>query len=237
MLGVGVAGASHAFLRSVGSRLALEPAALLVGCATSLLLLAGVRISLYSFLQPTVTANAGGSKMNPNESRAHRGMQRDLRLWWWAIAVVGFTGSVGLLLLPAMARMRSFVFAWLILFAAIGLYQRRRTWWPRQPPQSASISAVNTYRAALERQRDQQLRWPARRVPVPVGTVAATLLVGLAGWFTASRSLIDALTVPLVIAALAFALFLFTRRMTDRAATAFQRELDQLLQTRPSDND
>jgi hypothetical protein len=175
--------------------------------------------------------------MNPTESRAHRGMQRDLRLWWWAIAVVGFTGSIGLLLLPAMARIRPLVFGWLIAFAAIGLYQRRRTLWPQRPPPSAPISAVNAYRAALERRRDQQLRWPARRVPVLVGTVAATLLVGLAGWLTAGRSLIDAFTGPLVIAALAFALFVFTRRMTDRAATAIQRKLDQLSQTRTSDNE
>src|SRR4029453_13815129 len=45
ILAVALAGASHAFLHTIGSRLALEPAALLAGCATSVALLAGVRIS------------------------------------------------------------------------------------------------------------------------------------------------------------------------------------------------
>ena len=167
--------------------------------------------------------------MDPTRAQANRGMQRDLRVWWWAIMAIGFAAAVVFLALPASGPMRPLVFAWLIAFAAIGLYQRRRTLWPRQPPATAPIDAATAaYRAALELRRDQQRRWPARRVPVLIATVAVALLVGLAGWLVAGRSAVDAFRGPLVIIALALALFAFTRRMTNRAAADFQRELDRL---------
>jgi hypothetical protein len=62
--------------------------------------------------------------MQPGSSR---GMQRDLRVWWWTIAAVGFAAGVGLLALPAAAPIRPLVVRWLVLFAVIGVYQRRQT--------------------------------------------------------------------------------------------------------------
>jgi hypothetical protein len=239
MLGVALAGASQALLRTIGSRLALEPAALLAGCATSLAFLAGVRVSLHSFFQPTVTASAGGSKMSSAESHTPGGLQRDLRIWWWTIAVVGFSACVGLLAHPATARIRPFILGWLAAFMIIGLYQRRQTRWPERPPECATTNELRSYREALELRRDEQRRWPARRLPVMVGTVTIAVLVGLVRWFAAhgSSKPIDAFAGPLVVAAVAFAFFVFTRKLANRAAAAFQRELDDASRREPSQRD
>ena len=235
ILAVAFAGASHAFLHSIGSRLALEPAALLAGCATSVVLLAGVRISLQSFFQPTVMANAGGSKMNSTESP--RGMQRDLRVWWWTIAAVGLSACVVVLAHPAMVRLRPFILGWLAAFLIIGLYQRRKTRWPERPPESATTHELHSYRMVLERRRDEQLRWPAGRLPVIAGTVTIVVLISLARLFASSGSsspLMDAFAGPLLVAGVAFAMYVFTRKFTNRAAAAFQRELDDLSQRESS---
>jgi hypothetical protein len=236
ILGVALAGASHALLRTIGSRLALEPAALLAGCGTSLPLLAGVRVSLHSFFQPTVTAHAGGSKMRSTESQTPSGMQRDLRLWWWTIAVVGFSACVGLLAVPATARIRPLILGWLAAFMIIGVYQRRKTRWPERSPESATTNELHSYRIALERRRDEQRRWPARRLPTIVGIVTIAALVGLVRWFTplGTTKPMDAFEGPLLVAAVAFAFYVFTRKLTNRAAVAFQRELDDVSQREPS---
>lgn len=228
ILGAALAGASHALLRTIGSRLALEPAALLAGCATSLALLAGVRVSLHSFFQPPATANAGGSKMNSTELTP-RGMQRDLRVWWWTIAVAGLTACVGLLAHPATVRIRPLILGWLAIFLIIGLYQRKKTRWPERPSVSATTNELQCYRMALERQRDEQRRWPIRRLPMIVGTVTIAVLVGLVRLFASSGSrkpLMEAFAGPLLVAAVAFAMYVFTRKLTNRAAAAFERELE-----------
>jgi hypothetical protein len=237
ILGVALAGALHALLHTIGSRLALEPAALLAGCATSLALLAGVRVSLHSFFQGTVMDNAGGSKINSTESQTPRGMQRDLRVWWWTIAVVGLAACVGLLALPATVRIRPFILAWLAAFLIIGLYQRRKTRWPERPPESATTNELHSYRMALEGRRDEQLRWPARRLPIIVGTVTIAVLISLVRLFASSGStnpLMDGFAGPLLVAGVAFAMYVVTRKLTNRAAAAFQGELDDVSQRESS---
>jgi len=236
ILGVALAGASLALLRAIGSRFALEPAALLAGCATSLPLLAGVRIALHSLFQATVTGNAGGSKVNSTESQTPRG-QRDLRVWWWTIAVAGLAACVGLLAHPATARIRPFILGWLAAFLIIGLQQRRKTWWPEKPPESATTNQLHSYRLVLERRRDEQLRWPARRLRTTVGTVTIAVLISLVRLFASSGStnaLMDAFAGPLLVAGIAFAMYVFTRKLTNRAAAAFQRELDDVSQRESS---
>ncbi len=231
ILGVAMAAASHALLRTIGSRLALEPAALLAACATSLALLAGVRVSLHSFFQPTATADPGGSRMNSPESHTARGMQRDLRVWWWSIAAVGFTACVGLLAHPATAPIRPFILGWLAAFLIVGLYQRRKTQWPAKPPEHATASALHAYRTALERRRDDQRRWPARRRMVLVGTVTLAGFVGLARLFasgSSTRPVTDAFAGPLLVAAVVCAMYVFTLKLTNRAAAAFERERDEV---------
>jgi hypothetical protein len=237
MLGAALAGASHALLHTIGSPLALEPAALLVGCATSFALLAGFRVSLHSFFRPIVTTNAAGSKMNATESQTPRGMQRDLRVWWWTIAVVGLTACVGLLAHPTTGPIRPFILGWLAAFLIIGLYQRRQTRWPERPPKGATTNELHSYRIALERRREAQRRWPARRLPVIVGSVTMAVLVGLARWFESNGTKMDVLAGPLLVGAVAFALYVFTRKLTNRAAAAFQRELDDVSQRGDSQRD
>jgi hypothetical protein len=159
-------------------------------------------------------------------------MQRDLRVWWWTIAVVGLTACVGLLAHPATVRIRPFILGWWGAFLIIGSYQRRKTRWPVRPPENATTSELHSYRIALERRRDEQRRWPARRLPVIVGTVTIAVLVGLVRLFASNgtRPLMDAFAGPLLVAAVAFAMYLFTRKLTNRAAAAFQRELDDVSQ-------
>ena len=71
--------------------------------------------------------------MSSTESRTPSGMQRDLRIWWWTIAVVGFSACVGLLAVPATARIRPLILGCLAAFIIIGVYQRRKTRWPETP--------------------------------------------------------------------------------------------------------
>jgi hypothetical protein len=163
-------------------------------------------------------------------------MQRDLRIWWWTIAVVGLTACVGLLAHPATARIRPIILGWLAAFMIIGLYQRRSTRWPERPPESETANELRSYRLALERRRDEQRRWPARRLPMIVGTVTIAVLVGLVRWFAphGSTKPMDAFAGPLLVAAVAFAIYVFTLKRTNRAAAAFERELDDVSQREPS---
>ncbi len=231
LLGIAGAAVSQTLLVGIGSPLALPSNVLWAGSATGLALLSGVRLAL-SPGNSTATANAGGDQMNSTASNAQGRMQRDLRLWWWTIAVLGLSGWLGLFLYPGMTRYRPFLLAWLVAFAAIGMYQRRRTQWPARPPEElATADQRRAYRAELERRRDQQYNWPARQ---PILMIA---VVGLAVLFDVARLLIpsaryvpriSALMDPTVVAALALTMYLFTRRLTNRAAAAFQREIDAL---------
>jgi hypothetical protein len=119
----------------------------------------------------------------------------------------------------------------------IGLFQRRKTCWPERPPESATTDELHSYRMALERRREEQRRWPARRLPMIVGPVTIAVLVGLVRLFAphgSTKPLMDAFAGPLLVAALALAIYVFTRKLTNRAAAAFQRELDDVSRREPS---
>ncbi len=235
VLGIACAALPQTLLVSVGSPLALRLDVLLAGCAMSLVLLSGVRIALSPINHRAATANAGGTQMNSRPSNVRGGlMQRDLRVWWWTIAVLGSTGWLVLFIYPATSRFRPFLIAWLIAFVVIGAYQRRKTRWP-QPPQEglATAGGRQAYRAALERRRDEQYKWPARRRPLMIGVVAIAFLFGATRLFVLSPNggqvpFTIALAGPAVVAALILGMYLFTRRFTNRAAAAFQREIDAL---------
>jgi hypothetical protein len=83
-------------------------------------------------------------------------MQRDLRYWWWTIAVLGVSGWLGLFMYPAMSRYRPVLLAWLIAFAVIGVYQRRRRSGRSHSGGLATTDERRAYRAELERRRDEQ---------------------------------------------------------------------------------
>ena len=134
VLGIACATVPQALLLGVGSPLALPPYVLVAGSATSLALLSGVRIALWSSNQRAATAHAGGSQINSERSNTRGPMQHDLRLWWWTIAIVGLLGWARLFPDPALARYRPLLLAWFVAFAAIGMYQRRKTRWPALPP-------------------------------------------------------------------------------------------------------
>jgi len=159
-------------------------------------------------------------------------MQRDLRFWWWTIAVLGFAGWLGLFVYPATSRFRPILLAWLIAFVAIGAYQRRKMRWPQRPPEGMATGGERqVYRADLERRRDEQYKWPARQPVLMIGVVGVALLLGAARLLTPSAGPVSLTTVlvgPSVVAVLVLGMYLLTRRFTNRAAAAFQREIDAL---------
>jgi hypothetical protein len=230
-VGIGCATVIQALLLGVGSPLASSSHAFLAGSATSLMLLAGVRILLSPITQHTATANAGGT-MNSTPSNDPGRMQRDLRFWWWAIAVLGFAGWLGLFAYPATSPFRPILLAWLIAFVAIGVYQRRKMRWPQRPQEGmATAGERQVYRAELERRRDEQYKWPARQPALMIGVVGVAVLLGAVRFFSPSAgpvSLASVLVGPTVVALLALGMYLLTRRFTNRAAAAFQREIDAL---------
>jgi hypothetical protein len=169
--------------------------------------------------------------MNPERSKIQGRMQHDLRVWWWTIAILGLSASLVLFLPPALNRYRPVLLAWLVAFAAIGLYQRRRTLWPRTSPTGPTTADERrAYRAELERRRDEQYKWPARRPVLLIGVVGAAFLLGATRLAAppGPLSVTSVLAGPAAVAALALGLYLLTRRLTNRAAAAFQREIDAL---------
>jgi hypothetical protein len=232
-LAIGCAAVPQALLLSVDSLLALPSYAVLAGSAMSLVLLSGVRIALSPITHRAPTANAGGPPMNSTPPANNPGhMQRDLRFWWWTIAVLGLAGWLGLFVYPATSRFRPILLAWLIAFVVIGAYQRRKTQWP-QPPQEGLTTARErqVYRAELERRRDEQYKWPARQPVLMIGIVGVALLLSAIRFLSPSAgpvSLANVLVGPIVVAMLALGMYLLTRRLTNRAAAAFQREIDAL---------
>jgi hypothetical protein len=132
------------------------------------------------------------------------------------------------------------MFVWLVMFAVIGLYQRRKTHWPERPPESATPDDVHAYRVALERRRDEQRRWPARRLPVLVGTVTIAFVAGLVRLFAPHGGpdpLMSAFAGAFLVVAVACAMYAFTLKLTNRAAADFQRELDAMPRKGSSERD
>jgi hypothetical protein len=229
VLGMTAAAVVHAILQTFDARVAFAPAAVSFACATGLPLLGGVRVILSRLPNSAVSITEGGGTMRATQPGQLRGMQRDLRVWWGTIAALGFTVGVGLLLVPTVAPVRPLVVAWLVIFGLIGVYQRSKTTWPQPPSAAGQADEIGRYRAALERRRDEQYRWPARQLRWLVGAVAMVFLVGVVG-IRNPRSAVT--TTPLVtslaVAMVGLGLYAFTRKMTARAAADFQRALDQL---------
>jgi hypothetical protein len=219
----------HAALRTLGARLALEPIVSLTGMVIGVPLLTGVRVLQAPLARADSTTNGGGVMSGPRPGQ-RREMQRDLHRWWWTIAAVGFTAGVGLLAIPSTAPIRPLVVAWLALFVGIGVYQKRLTYWPQRPDIGADRDSVSRYRTALEFRRDEQARWPARRLRWIAGVVTVAFLLSLVRLFVPSGGTPPATGAlfPLAVACGAFTLFAFTRRMTNRAAAGFQQEMDAL---------
>jgi hypothetical protein len=69
-------------------------------------------------------------------------MQRDLHVMFNTVGLSAF-GPVSVCFVPAFAPVRRLVVAWLVLFAAIGIYQRTRMTWP-QPLPADPGSGVST---------------------------------------------------------------------------------------------
>ena len=102
-----------------------------------------------------------------------------------------------------------------------------------QPPRGGLTTAGErqVYRAELERRRDEQYKWPARQPVLIIGVVGVALLLGAIRLLSPSAgpvSLASVLVGPVVVAMLALGMYLLTRRFTNRAAAAFQREIDAL---------
>ena len=95
----------------------------------------------------------------------------------------------------------------------------------------ATAGERQVYRAELERRRDEQYKWPARRPALMIGVVGVAVLLGAVRLFSPSAgpvSLASVVVGPTVVALLALGMYLLTRRFTNRAAAAFQREIDAL---------
>lgn len=150
------------------------------------------------------------------------GPQKDLNRWWWITAVFGVVAWAFLYTYPVVRQFRPWLIAWLFVFIAIGLYQRRKIHWPHRT--GGSLSGDQVYRAALARQRDAQSKWPFRRGPVLVVVYAALA-------FSLWQEVTNSGVVPRINFALAVYVFVVTgwlvsgRLLTNRAARDFDREL------------
>ena len=124
-LGVACAVVPQTVLIVVGSPLALPPNVCLSGSFMSVMLLSGVRIALVPNDRRAATADARGNEASSPSGIRGR-LKPDLRRRWWTIAVLGTTVWLGLFLTPAFGVYRPILVAWLVVFVAIGIYQRRQ---------------------------------------------------------------------------------------------------------------
>ena len=201
-------------LLTAGSGLALPRVVSISGAVASLFGLSAIRKLAYD--------RAGRSAKNkqvPGQSPA--GPQKDLHRWWWITALLGVVVFAFLFGHQALRQFRPLLIAWLIVFVGIGLYQRRKIYWPQRRDESFDGGAA--YRAALIRQRDAQSKWPFRRGAFIV------VIAALAWWMW--QEVMTGPVIPRINFAVAVYVFVVTawglcgRLLTNRAARAFDREL------------
>jgi hypothetical protein len=195
--------------------LALPRVVLIGGGVASLIALSGIRKVAHGR-----TARPKEDGTAPIQSPV--GPQKDLHKWWWITAVLGVVVFASLFAHPVIRQFRPLLIAWLLVFVAIGIYQRRKIHWPHRT--HGSLGGDQAYRAALVRQRDAQSKWPFRRVPILIVVYAALALLL---W----QEVIGGGVVPRLNLALAVYVFVVTgwllcgRLLTNRAARDFDRQL------------
>jgi hypothetical protein len=150
------------------------------------------------------------------------GPQKDLHRWWWITAVLGMVVWAFVFGHQAFRQFRPWLIAWLFVFVAIGLYQRRKIYWPQR--RNDSVDKREAYRIALMRQRDAQSKWPFRRGPALIFVIAAVVWLM---W----QEVMNGAVIPRINFTLAIYVFVVTgwmlcgRLLTNRAARDFDREL------------
>jgi hypothetical protein len=215
MLAIATIFAAEQLLWVARNGLALPRVVLIGGSVASLIVLSGIRKVAH---ERTHRSQEQGTA----PSQPPRGPQKDLHRWWWITAVLGVLVFASLFAHPVTRQFRPLLIAWLLIFVAIGIYQRRRIHWPHRT--DGSRSENQAYRAALVRQRDAQRKWPFRRVPILIVVHAALALLV---W----QEVMSSGVVPRMNVALAVYVFVVTgwllcgRLLTNRAARDFDRQL------------
>ena len=216
MLAIATILAVEQVLSVAGSGLALPRVVIIGGSVASLIALSAIRKVAHE-RTPRLQEHGTAPVQPPVRP------QRDLHTWWWTTAVLGVVVFAFLFVHPVIRQFRPLLIAWLLLFAAIGIYQRRKIFWPHRTG-VGSIGGDRAYREALVRQRDAQRKWPFRRV--------RTLIVVHAGlalllW----QEVMSSGVVPRLNLALAVYILVVTGwllcgwLLTNRAARAFDRQL------------
>ena len=212
MLAIVTVIAAEQLLSVARSGLALARVVIIGGSVASLIALSAIRKVAH---ERTPRLQEQGTAPSQSPGRP----QRDLHKWWWITGVLGVVVFASLFALPALRQFRPLLIAWLLVFLAIGIYQRRKIYWPHR-----TDGGDRAYREALVRQRDAQSKWPFRRV--------RTLLVVHAGlalllW----QEVMSGGVVPRLNLALAVYVFVVTGwllcgwLLTNRAARDFDRQL------------
>ena len=202
-------------LLTAGSGLALPRVVSIGGGVASLLALSAIRK-----LAHERAARPAKNTKAPGPSPA--GPQNDLHRWWWLTAVLGVVVWAFFFGHQAFRQFRPWLITWLFVFVGIGLYQRRKIYWPQR--RNESVDGGKAYRAALMRQRDAQSKWPFRRGPAVIFMIAAFVWLM---W----QEVRNGPVIPRINFALAIYVFVVTawvlggRLLTNRAARDFNREL------------
>ena len=197
-------------LLAAGSGLALPRAVSIGGAVASLLGISAIRRLAHE--------RAVGPKSDATASIQSRAVpQKDLNKWWWSTAVLGLMAWAFFFGHQPFRQFRPLLITWLFLFVGIGLYQRRKIYWPHRA--SGSNGGRHAYRAALIQQRDAQSKWPFRR-----GSAFVVVIAAIAG--SDERSRIPRMNLALAIYAFVVTgWLLYGRLLTNRAARDFDREL------------
>ena len=112
-------------LSMAGSGVALPRVVSIGGAVASLFGLSAIRkLAHERATRPTRNPQA------PSQSPA--GPQKDLHRWWWLTAVLGVVVWAFLFGHQGLRQFRPWLIAWLFVFVGIGLYQRRKIYWPQR---------------------------------------------------------------------------------------------------------